>query len=85
MNEDTIFSEKPFFVCSLCECDPAVHCYFQKCLLLENELICVDCCLEDVPNDKVISKLKEIGIELTRQDIDTICKKCNKRCVGDTK
>lgn len=75
-------SEKGFFVCSACECSLGVHCAFSHCPLLENELICTDCCHNEVIEPTIIAKLKDIGLEYTREQIDKICNECGNRSVG---
>lgn len=75
-------TEKGFFVCSVCECKFGVHCAFIHCPLLENEVICTDCCTNEVPSNSIIEKFKEIGLEYTREQIDKVCKECGCRPVG---
>ena len=75
--------EKAFYVCSLCECDVKFHCYFHKCLLLDNEMICIDCCMEEVEKESALITLKEIGKPMTREEVDKVCSSCKKRCVGN--
>lgn len=78
------FTKEGYYVCSLCECSVNVHVYFYTCSLLDKEKICVDCCHTDIPTDEVIPKLKDLGKEITREEIDEICKECKFRCVGET-
>jgi len=74
MNEDV--------VCCYCECLPKFHFYFLKCLLFENELICVDCCSNSIVDEKAVSSLEELtGIKRSRDQIDEICRKCDMRGV----
>lgn len=73
--------EKGFYVCSLCECSPGIHCYQLHCPLFDEEMICTDCCSQEVSKDDVISKLQKIGVEYTRKEIDDICRKCGSRPV----
>ena len=74
--------EKPFFVCSLCECALGMHFYFVHCPLLEDEVICIDCCHEDVPREQVVEEFKKLGLNYTKEYIDATCMKCGTRCVG---
>ena len=72
MNEENI-------VCVYCECDFRVHCFYLKCPLFENESICVDCCFS-MDKEDVVSKLEEVtSVKRSREQIDQICKDCNKR------
>lgn len=77
-------AEKPFFVCSLCECKPGIHCHFVHCPLVDDEVICTDCCMNDVPEAKIIEEFGKLGLTYTREQIDSICDKCGGRCVGKT-
>jgi len=72
-----------FYVCSLCECAIKFHYYFYACPLLDNEVICVDCCMEEVEKDSSLVTLKEIGKPMSREEINKICSTCKKRCMGD--
>jgi len=83
MGPEESFTHHSFYICSLCECSPAVHTYFYDCALLDGEKICAECCTEDMIKEESIEKLSSIGVELTREKVDEICKKCKKRCIGD--
>lgn len=76
-------SEKGFFVCSLCECSLGIHCAFIHCPLLENEVICVDCCHNEVSKDTAIEKFKKAGLDYTRKEIDAACRDCGSRPVPE--
>ena len=82
-HDEMHFTKDAFYVCSLCECHQSCHVYYYHCPLLENEMICVDCCHTEVPEDKVIPKLEKLGKKYTREEIDKICTKCALRCVGE--
>lgn len=73
--------ENNFFVCSLCECPIGTHFYFVECPLLEDEVVCIDCCQTGVANDNAIEEFKKLGLIYTREHIDTTCKQCGNRCV----
>ena len=67
-------------ICPFCECPEKTHCYFWSCPLFDNELICCDCCHNDVQKEDATTKLGEIvGKKYTREDIDVICRECAKR------
>ena len=70
-----------FYVCSICECPLSTHFYFIHCPLLDDELICSDCCQNDVEKDEIIKTFKDLGKEYTRESIDAACKVCGNRCV----
>ena len=72
---------KPFYVCSLCDCVLGLHGYYYHCPLLDNEVICDDCCHLEAEKEDVIRQLKELGKEYTREEIDKICAGCGNRCV----
>lgn len=77
-------SEKGFYACSICECVPGVHLYFVHCPLVEDELICIDCCQNEFHKEETLKKLKDTTeSDITRAEVDAICKKCGNRNVGD--
>lgn len=75
-------NEKPYYVCSICECPLGTHCFFVHCPLLDDELICIDCCQNDVEKDDIIKKFKELGKEYSREAIEKTCKDCGNRSCG---
>ena len=78
------FSQHSYYVCSICECAPAVHCFFWECPLLDGEVLCSECCIDDMATDEAISKLAAIGKDYDRKVIDGVCKDCGKRCVKES-
>jgi len=67
-------------ICCLCECPPKFHCFFVKCSLFDDELICIDCCQHDLFLDDIINKLEAITLKKrTKEEVYNICKECNKR------
>ena len=78
-------SGKGFYVCSICECTLGMHIYFIHCPLVDNELICIDCCQNEASKEEIMRTLSDImkSQELTREKIDAICKGCGNRNVGD--
>jgi hypothetical protein len=73
---------RPYFVCSICECPLGAHCFYVHCPLLDDELICIDCCQSDVEKDEIIETLEELGKSYTREEIEKICKGCGNRSCG---
>lgn len=76
--------EKGFYVCSVCECPVGTHCYWFHCPLLQKEMICMDCCHNEIEKKETIDKLKSAGLEYTREQIDAICKDCGNRTVEES-
>jgi hypothetical protein len=70
-----------FYVCSICECPLGTHCFYVHCPLLEDELICIDCCQNDVQQAEILKTFKDIGVEITREKIEETCKGCGNRCL----
>lgn len=67
--------------CKICECVEDAHIYYWQCPLLNNELICVDCCWSIANREKFEEfdqKLKQLGItDLSK------CKECGKNGLSD--
>lgn len=74
--------EKGYYVCSLCECNLGVHAFYFHCPLLDNEIICSDCCQNDVEKEEIIKIFKALGKEHAREEIETVCKGCGNRSCG---
>lgn len=74
--------EKGFYICSVCECPLGTHCFYVHCPLIENELICIDCCQNNIPYAEGLKTLKELGKEYKREDVEKICEECGCRNTG---
>jgi len=74
--------ERGFYICSMCECSLGVHVFYFHCPLLENEIICSECCFERVASEGALKTFKEIGKEYTREQIEKICGACGNRSCG---
>ena len=70
-----------FYVCSICECPLGMHCFYVHCPLMEDELICIDCCQEAVEKEEILKTFKELGLDHTREKIEETCKGCGNRCL----
>ena len=73
---------QPFYVCAICECPLGAHCFFVHCPLLDDELICIDCCQNDVEKDAIIKTFKDLGVEHSRETIEKTCGGCGNRSCG---
>lgn len=74
---------KPFYICAICECPLGTHCFFVHCPLLDDELICIDCCQNDVSQEKIIATFKALGKEYSRDYIEKTCGDCGNRSCGN--
>ena len=74
--------ERGYFICAICECNLGMHAYYVHCPLLDDELICIDCCHDAVPEKGIEQKFKELGVEHTREKIEATCRDCGNRSVG---
>jgi hypothetical protein len=73
---------QPFYICAICECPLGTHAYFFHCPLLDDELICADCCQQDVEKDTIIKTFEDLGKEHSREAIEKTCGDCGNRSCG---
>jgi len=66
-------------VCVNCECDSNFHRIFWKCPLYDKELICTECCQENMLElDAPIKVSAKLGRTITAEELNKICSDCGR-------